>query len=75
MEHSEELKAHLLATDSAYRQLAHDHAELDRQLAALEGKEHFTPADEDLEHEIKKQKLRLKDQMNELLSKAKAQHV
>jgi uncharacterized protein YdcH (DUF465 family) len=48
---------------------------LDRKLATLEAKEHFTPADEDEEHAIKKQKLRLKDQMNEILSRYKTQHV
>jgi len=76
MEHaSEELKAHLMATSEEFRELAAQHAELDRQLDAIEAKAHVTETDEVEEHRIKKQKLRLKDQMNEILARYKAQHV
>ena len=76
MEHaSEELRAHLMATSEEFRQLASQHAELDRQLDAIEAKAHVTEADEVEEHRIKKQKLRLKDQMNEIVARYKAQHV
>ncbi len=63
----EELKAHLLATDSHFRTLAEQHAQLKRQLDAIESKPHVTEADELEEQRIKKLKLHLKDQMNEKL--------
>ena len=69
----EELKAHLMATNEEYRQLAAQHADFDRQLDAIEAKPHVTPEDEDQEHRIKKQKLRLKDEMNQVLARYKEQ--
>ncbi|MEQ1886291.1 MAG: DUF465 domain-containing protein [Bryobacteraceae bacterium] len=75
MEQLEELKAHLMATSEEYRTLAAQHAELKQQLQAIEAKDHVTIEDEDREHEIKKQKLRLKDQMNEMLARHKAEQV
>ena len=75
MEQMEELKAHLMATNDEFRALAAQHAELKQQLREIESKDHLTIADEDQEHEIKKQKLRLKDQMNEILSRHKTEHV
>jgi len=71
----EELKAHLMATSEEFRSLASKHAELHRQLEAIEGKEHLTLEDETQEQSLKKQKLRLKDQMNEMLSRYKPQQV
>jgi len=74
MEHpKEELKAHLMATNDEFRQLAAQHAELDRQLDAIEAKPRVTPEDEVEEHRIKKQKLRLKDLMNQIMSRYKEQ--
>jgi uncharacterized protein YdcH (DUF465 family) len=64
----EELKAHLTATDPKFRELAEQHAQLKKKLDVIEAKEHLTLEDEDQEHEIKKQKLRLKDLMNQMLS-------
>jgi uncharacterized protein YdcH (DUF465 family) len=55
--------------------LAAQHAELHKKLEALEAKSHPTPQDEVEEHRLKKQKLRLKDQMNEILARYKGQHV
>jgi uncharacterized protein YdcH (DUF465 family) len=75
MEQQEELKAHLMATNEQFRALAALHAELKQKLHAIESKEHLTLEDEDQEHAIKKQKLRLKDQMNEMLSRHKAEQV
>ena len=71
----EELKAHLMSTSEEFRALAAQHAELHKKLEALEAKSHPTPQDEVEEHRLKKQKLRLKDQMNEILARYKAQHV
>ena len=50
-------------------------AELKQKLQEIETKGHLTLADEDQEHEIKKQKLRLKDQMNQMLARHKAEQV
>jgi uncharacterized protein YdcH (DUF465 family) len=70
-----ELKAHLMATSEEFRQLAAQHAEFERQLDAIEAKPHVTPEDEIEEHRIKKLKLRVKDQMNDILAHSKAEKV
>jgi uncharacterized protein len=70
-----ELKAHLMATSEEFRQLVAQHAEFDRLLDAIEAKPHVTPEDEIEEHRIKKLKLRVKDQMNELMAHYKAAKV
>jgi uncharacterized protein len=70
-----ELKAHLMATSEEFRELAAQHAEFERQLDAIEAKPHVTPEDEVEEHRIKKLKLRVKDQMNDILAHSKAEKV
>ncbi len=76
MEHAkEELKAHLMATNEEFRQLASQHAEYHKLLEAIEAKDHLSLADEEEEHCLKKQKLRLKDQMNQIMAQYKAQQV
>ena len=64
----EELKAHLLATDPHFRELVEQHAQLKRKVEAIEAKPHVTEADEIEEQRLKKQKLHVKDQMNERIS-------
>jgi uncharacterized protein YdcH (DUF465 family) len=71
----DELKAHLMATNEEFRSLAQAHAEYHKQLAELETKSHLTLEDEEEEHRIKKLKLRVKDQMNEIMARYKAQQV
>ncbi len=71
----DELKAHLMKTDEEFRHLAEQHAQYHTQLEALEAKPHLTPEEELEEHRLKKLKLRLKDQMNGILSRQRAQHV
>ena len=71
----DDLKAHLMATDETFRKLAEQHAEYKKQIEAIEGKPHLTPQDEDEEHRLKKLKLRVKDQMNEILARHKAEQV
>ena len=71
----EELKAHLMATDPKFQELVAQHAQLKKRLDVIEAKEHLTLEDEDQEHEIKKQKLRLKDLMNQMLSHNRPQTV
>jgi uncharacterized protein YdcH (DUF465 family) len=71
----DELKAHLMATDESFRQLAELHAQYAEQLDAIEAKELMTLEDEAEEHRLKKLKLHLKDQMTEILSRYKTQNV
>jgi len=67
----EGLKAHLLASNEEYRALAEQHAQLKRQIQEIESKPHVTEADEIEEQRIKKLKLRVKDQMSEILAHSK----
>ena len=71
----EELKAHLMQTDEEFRRLADQHAQFHTQLEALEAKSHLTPEEEIEEHRLKKLKLRIKDQMNEILKRHQTQRV
>jgi uncharacterized protein YdcH (DUF465 family) len=74
-QYNEELKAHLMATDQQFRTLAEEHAQFHKQLEMIESKEHLTLEDEAEEIRLKKQKLRLKDQMNAMLARYRAQQV
>ena len=71
----EELKAHLMATNEEFRQLAAQHAEFASKLDALRALPHLTDAQQLEETRLKKQKLRLKDQMEAILSQYRAQRV
>lgn len=64
----EELKAVLLSTDQEFRTLAEQHAQLKHQIERIEAKPHVTGEDELEEQRLKKLKLRLKDQMNDILA-------
>jgi uncharacterized protein YdcH (DUF465 family) len=55
--------------------LAEEHAQFHKQLEMIESKEHLTLEDEAEEIRLKKQKLRLKDQMNAMLARYRAQRV
>ena len=75
MEHNQdELKAHLMATSEEFRALAGQHSTLHKQLEELEAKPHLSDQEQIEETRLKKQKLRLKDQMNEIMARYKAQH-
>ena len=74
-QHTEELKAHLMATDQQFRSLAEEHARFHKQLEQLEAKEHLTLEDEIEENRLKKHKLQLKDQMNAILARQRTQQV
>ena len=71
----EEMKAHLMATNDQFRSLAEQHAQLKKKLETIESKPRLTLADEEEEHQIKKLKLRLKDQMNHMLAQYRTQPV
>lgn len=68
----EEAKAHLLATNEQFRALHEQHAQLKRQIEQIESKSHVTESDEIEEQRLKKLKLQIKDQMNEMLAHARA---
>ncbi|MGA2602085.1 MAG: DUF465 domain-containing protein [Bryobacteraceae bacterium] len=71
----EDLKAHLMQTNEEFRRLADEHTQYHHELEALEAKSHLTPSEEVEEHRLKKLKLNLKDQMNQIMSRYRAQHV
>ena len=67
----EELKAHLLSTDEHFRSLCEQHAQLKHQIEEIESRPHVTGADELEEQRLKKLKLHLKDQMNNILAQSR----
>jgi uncharacterized protein YdcH (DUF465 family) len=71
----EELKAHLMATDEEFRRLANQHAEYKRLVDQLESRPHLTEQEKLEEIRLKKLKLRLKDQMSEIMSRYRQQTV
>ena len=71
----DDLKAHLMATDEQFRQLALEHSKYDHLIDELEAKSVLTGDEEAEEHRLKKLKLRLKDQMTEIMNRHKTQNV
>ena len=71
----EELKAHLMATNDEFQKLAGKHSEFAHQLDALESLPHLTLGQELEETRLKKLKLRLKDQMEAIVSQYRSQQV
>ena len=71
----EELKAHLMATNAEFRQLAQQHTDYAHKLDALEALPHLTDEEQLEEHRLKKIKLRLKDQMEAIVSQHRTPQV
>jgi uncharacterized protein YdcH (DUF465 family) len=71
----DELKAHLMATSEEFRGLVAQHTQLHKQLEELEAKHLLTDQEQLTEVLLKKQKLRLKDQMNAFLARGRTQNV
>lgn len=71
----EELKAHLMATNDEYRNLASQHHEFAVKLDQLEALPHLTDEEQIEEHRLKKIKLRLKDQMEAIALQCRSQSV
>ena len=71
----EELKAHLMETNEEFRRLASQHLEYAKKLDALETLPHLTHEEEIEETRLKKMKLRLKDQMEAIVSHFRSQQV
>jgi uncharacterized protein YdcH (DUF465 family) len=63
----EELKRKLLQTDSEFRQLASKHHDLDERLHHYAERHYLTEPEQREEIILKKQKLHLKDQMEDIL--------
>lgn len=71
----DELKAHLMATDERFRNLVQQHQDYSRKVESMEAAGHLSDQ-EQMEHvRLKKLKLRLKDEMMEMLSRHRAQTV
>jgi uncharacterized protein YdcH (DUF465 family) len=67
----EEFKAHLLATNEQFRKLSEQHAHLKHQIEEIESKPHVTSEDELEEQRLKKLKLHIKDEMNEIMASSR----
>ena len=63
----EELKRQLLQSDEEYRQLATRHHDLDEQIHSLTDRAYLTQPEQLEEVRLKKVKLHLKDQMENIL--------
>ncbi len=62
-----ELKERLMASDHEYRDLSTRHHELDERLHELSSRHFLTEPEQVEESQIKKQKLRLKDRMEDIV--------
>ncbi len=71
----DELRAHLIETSEEYRRLASQHSEYGKKLEELASRHYLTPEEQVEEVRLKKLKLRLKDQMEGMLSRYRAQNV
>jgi uncharacterized protein YdcH (DUF465 family) len=71
----EELKAHLVETNEEFRRLAAQHTDFARRLDQLEALPHLTEEEQVEEVKLKKLKLRLKDQMEAIMSQHRSQQV
>ena len=69
----EELRAHLISTNEDYRRLFEQHSDYARKLDALEAQPHLTDQEQIEETRLKKIKLRLKDQMEAIISQYRGQ--
>jgi uncharacterized protein YdcH (DUF465 family) len=63
---AQEVKSLLLQSNEQYRQLAERHHELDDRLHQLTGKHYLSASEQFEEVTIKKRKLALKDQMEQM---------
>jgi uncharacterized protein YdcH (DUF465 family) len=75
MANREALREELLRTDERYQRLHAEHQALERQLEALNHKTLHSEDDETETKRIKREKLRLKDEMEELVRSRAESHV
>jgi uncharacterized protein YdcH (DUF465 family) len=69
----QELKELLLRTDEEFRQLAAKHCELDDRLHELSAKPYLSEPEQLEQVTLKKRKLQLKDRMEEILRRHRAE--
>ena len=69
---AQELKEHLLQTDPEFRRLYGVHRELDTRLNELASKHYLSEPEQFEEVTLKKKKLQLKDQMEEIIRRHRA---
>lgn len=70
----EEIKAHLMQTNERFRELMHQHHEYKRLVDELKAKPALSTQEELEEHRLKKLKLHLKDEMEQMVNEYKLQH-
>lgn len=71
----EEIRAYLMSSNEEFRTLAEKHADYARQIDEIETKSPLTEQDEIEEHRLKKLKLHLKDQMQEIINRYRMSQV
>jgi hypothetical protein len=64
----QEVKELLLRENAEFRRAYEDHQACEKAIDTIRGKGHLSPADADVERELKKQKLALKDRMYRLMA-------
>jgi uncharacterized protein YdcH (DUF465 family) len=74
MSNTAEIQQVLSDADPEFRQLAEEHRKCDTRLSELTSKQDITTDEEIEEKLLKKQKLRLKDQMAERIRSYESQH-
>ena len=67
------VKDYLIKNDERFRELVDEHQQFEQQLQRFSGKTFLTPDEQIQETVIKKKKLALKDQMQLLIHRFKAQ--
>ena len=72
---TEELKAHLMATNEEFRLLASQHTEFAHKLDELEALPHLTDQEQLEETRLKKIKLHIKDQMEAIMSQSRSPQI
>lgn len=65
----DELKAHLIQTDENFRRLAEQHSRYKQRLQELAARPYLSPHEQVEETQLKKLKLRLKDQMQQIMDR------
>jgi uncharacterized protein YdcH (DUF465 family) len=72
---NDDLKQHLMQSNDEYKTLHDKHSEYERLIAEIEQKSHLSPEDEFEEHRLKKLKLHIKDQMQDIVNRSSATEV
>jgi uncharacterized protein YdcH (DUF465 family) len=70
----QDIRLHLMATDEHFRELAEQHKTYDEQLQQLSNRPYLSDQEKVEEIRLKKLKLRLKDEMEQLIRQYKKDH-